>query len=280
MSPEHPPRPPLDEERLADAGGFAVEVVAATPSTNALVAGRARDGAPEGLVVVTEHQTAGRGRLDRTWQTPPRAALTFSVLLRPRVPAVRWPWLPLLTGHALARVLVRALAGTGASAGVKWPNDVLVDDAKVAGILVERVDTPQGPAAVLGLGLNVTTTADELPVATATSLALAGLAEPDRTGLLLDVLAALRDGVRRVAGRRRRGAAGGVHRGQRDDRPHRARRPPVGGDAHRSRHRDRRRRAAAGPRPAGGAGCGGRRRGARPRGPDRRLTGPGPGSVT
>ena len=193
MSPEHPPRPPLDEERLADAGGFAVEVVAATPSTNALVAGRAPDGAPEGLVVVTEHQTAGRGRLDRTWQTPPRAALTFSVLLRPRVPAVRWPWLPLLTGHALARVLVRALAGTGASAGVKWPNDVLVDDAKVAGILVERVDTPQGPAAVLGLGLNVTTTADELPVATATSLALAGLAEPDRTGLLLDVLAALRD---------------------------------------------------------------------------------------
>jgi BirA family biotin operon repressor/biotin-[acetyl-CoA-carboxylase] ligase len=191
MSPEHPPRPPLDGGRLADAGRFTVEVVAAAPSTNALVAARAREGAPEGLVVVTEHQTAGRGRLDRTWQTPPRAALTFSVLLRPRVSAGRWPWLPLLTGHALARVLGRALAGTGATAGVKWPNDVLVDDAKVSGILVERVETPHGPAAVVGIGLNVTTTADELPVATATSLALAGLSEPDRTGLLLDVLAVL-----------------------------------------------------------------------------------------
>jgi BirA family biotin operon repressor/biotin-[acetyl-CoA-carboxylase] ligase len=190
MSPDDAARPPLDGDRLADAGPFTIEVVAATPSTNAVVAARAREGASEGLVVVTEHQTAGRGRLDRTWQTPPRAALTFSVLLRPRVPAADWPWLPLLTGHALAKVLDLALAG--ADAGVKWPNDVLVDDRKVSGILVERVESPQGPAAVVGIGLNVSTTAEELPVATATSLALAGLVEPDRTTLLLDVLAALR----------------------------------------------------------------------------------------
>jgi BirA family biotin operon repressor/biotin-[acetyl-CoA-carboxylase] ligase len=188
MSPRPAARPPLDGDRLAAADPFRVEIVAAAPSTNALVAARARLGEPEGLVVVTEHQTAGRGRLDRSWQTPARAALTFSVLLRPEVPALEWPWLPLLTGHALARVL----RDTGVPAGVKWPNDVLIDDRKVAGILVERVDTPLGAAAVVGIGLNVSTTAEELPVDTATSLALAGGTEPDRTALLLALLAGLR----------------------------------------------------------------------------------------
>jgi BirA family biotin operon repressor/biotin-[acetyl-CoA-carboxylase] ligase len=182
-------RPPLDFERLRSPGpGLSVEVVEQTPSTNALVGERARADAPEGLVIVTEHQTAGRGRLDRTWQTPDRAALTFSVLLRPWVPASDWPWLPLLTGHALARALREA----GFDAGVKWPNDVLLGPLKVAGILVERVDTPSGPAAVVGIGLNVTTTRAELPVETATSLAIEGTA-PDRTDLLLAVLRAVRD---------------------------------------------------------------------------------------
>ncbi|MCW2791101.1 MAG: biotin--acetyl-CoA-carboxylase ligase [Nocardioides sp.] len=182
-------RPPLDSARLAAlAPGLTVEVVDRTPSTNALVGERARSGAPEGLVVVTEHQTAGRGRLDRSWETPARAALTFSVLLRPTAPAAEWPWLPLLTGHALAGALRRA----GFDAGVKWPNDVLLGPLKVAGILVERVETPSGPAAVVGIGLNVTTTRAELPVETATSLALEGTA-PDRTDLLLAVLGALRD---------------------------------------------------------------------------------------
>lgn len=182
-------RPPLDADRLAASGpGLVVEIVPETPSTNALLGERARAGAAEGLVLVTEHQTAGRGRLDRSWQTPARAALTFSVLLRPTMPAADWPWLPLLGGHALGRVLRDA----GFDAGVKWPNDVLLGGLKVAGILVERVDTPAGPAAIIGIGLNVTTTRAELPVETATSLALAGAA-PDRTELLLDVLAALRD---------------------------------------------------------------------------------------
>jgi BirA family biotin operon repressor/biotin-[acetyl-CoA-carboxylase] ligase len=181
-----PPRPPLDPRRLTPPGRARVEILARAGSTNALVADRARAGEPEWLVVVAEHQVAGRGRLDRTWETPDRAALTFSVLLRPQVPAERWPWLPLLTGYAVGS----ALRGAGADACLKWPNDVTVGDAKVAGILLERVETPSGPAAVLGIGVNVSTTRDELPVEAATSLGLLEL-EVDRTTLLGDILVAL-----------------------------------------------------------------------------------------
>ena len=156
-------------------------------STNALVAERARAGGPEGLVVLAEHQTAGRGRLDRSWETPARSGLTFSVLLRPTVPAAAWPWLPLLAGYAVSK----ALRAGGFDAAVKWPNDVLLgsgeDERKVAGILVERIETPTGPAAVVGIGVNVGMTADELPVPEATSLAVAGEV-PDRTDLLGDLL--------------------------------------------------------------------------------------------
>lgn len=163
-----------------------------SPSTNAEAARRARSGAGEGLVVVADHQTAGRGRLDRTWVTPAGAALTFSVVLAPEVPAARWPWLPLLTGVAVVTGVRRSLGTTGT---LKWPNDVLVDGLKVAGILVERVETDHGPVAVVGVGLNVSQTPEELPVETATSLAVAaGGGEPDRTALLGHVLAALGDG--------------------------------------------------------------------------------------
>jgi BirA family transcriptional regulator, biotin operon repressor / biotin---[acetyl-CoA-carboxylase] ligase len=188
------PRPPLDPERLgalvaALGRGLRVEILDAAPSTNAVVADRAREGAPHGLVVVAEHQTAGRGRLDRSWETPARAALTFSMLLRPRVPAAEWPWLPLLAGHALAIALREAEV----PAGLKWPNDVLVGELKIAGILLERVETREGPAAVLGIGLNVSTTESELPVDTATSIAMATGSAPDRTELLTRVLGRLVD---------------------------------------------------------------------------------------
>ena len=169
-----------------------VEVLAEATSTNAVAVERARAGAVEGLAVVAEHQTAGRGRLDRSWQAPPRSSLTFSLVLRPTVPASEWPWLPLLTGYTVAK----SLRAAGYDAGVKWPNDVLIagpdgDSRKVAGILVERVETPDGPAAVVGIGLNVSLTEAELPVPTATSLALASGTEPDRTGLLADLLGSL-----------------------------------------------------------------------------------------
>lgn len=158
-----------------------MEVQESTGSTNAVLAERARTAAPA-HVLVTEHQTQGRGRLARTWETPPRVALTFSVLVRP-ASAPAWPWLPLVTGVGVAR----ALADHGVTAALKWPNDVLLDGLKIAGLLAELVPSADGLAAVVGIGLNVHQTPGELPVSTATSLHAAGV-EVDRTELLLSLL--------------------------------------------------------------------------------------------
>ncbi|MBA2549991.1 MAG: biotin--[acetyl-CoA-carboxylase] ligase [Nocardioidaceae bacterium] len=161
-------------------------VPATTPSTSADVAAAARDGAPEGLVVATEHQSAGRGRLDRRWEAASGSGLAVSVLLRPgAVPAARWPWLPLLTGVAVQAAL-RAV--TGVEARLKWPNDVLVGEKKVAGILLERVDGLAGPAAVVGIGVNVSMTAQQLPVPHATSLLLEDAIELDPERVLVGLL--------------------------------------------------------------------------------------------
>jgi BirA family transcriptional regulator, biotin operon repressor / biotin---[acetyl-CoA-carboxylase] ligase len=172
---------------LAALGGrwHDVRVVTETGSTNADLLAEARNGAPEGLVLAAESQTAGRGRLGRRWASPPRAALTFSVLLRPReVPPGSRGWVPLLAGVAVAAVLS---AEAGVAARLKWPNDVLVDGAKVAGILAEQA----GDAIVVGTGINVSTRRDELPASGATSLVLAGAACADREYLLACVLAGL-----------------------------------------------------------------------------------------
>jgi BirA family biotin operon repressor/biotin-[acetyl-CoA-carboxylase] ligase len=184
-------RPPLDPAGLnaclVRPGGLwrEIRVIPETGSTNAVLLGEARAGAAEGLVLVAESQTAGRGRLGRSWSSPPRAALTCSVLLRPAgVPPPARAWLPLLTGIAVAAAL-RAEAGV--AAGLKWPNDVLVGDRKVAGILAEA----HGDAVVAGVGLNVTLTRAELPVPTATSLLLEDAACLDRGRLLAAVLTEL-----------------------------------------------------------------------------------------
>lgn len=183
MTPPLDRRPPLDPTRLP----ASVEVVEEADSTNSLVSHRAREGAPAGLVIVAENQTAGRGRLNRSWETPPRAALTFSMLVRPTVDPEMWPWLPLLTGYAVHAALVDRVPGLG----LKWPNDVLVDDRKLAGILVERVETPTGPAAVLGIGINISQEQRELPVPGATSLSLEVEGNPDRTEVLDTVIGSI-----------------------------------------------------------------------------------------
>lgn len=203
-------RPPLDVRRLRraliapDGPWRRLELVAETGSTNADVADAARAGEPAGLVVVAERQTAGRGRRGRVWQSPPRAGIATSVLLRPGVaePDRDWPaappagygWLPLLAGVALVDAVGRLAELT---AELKWPNDLLVGGAKCAGILAEAVPGGPGeePAIVLGIGLNVTLRADELPVnptgLPATSLRLAGAAATDRDPLLRALLRSL-----------------------------------------------------------------------------------------
>jgi BirA family transcriptional regulator, biotin operon repressor / biotin---[acetyl-CoA-carboxylase] ligase len=134
-----------------------VDVVGVTGSTNADLLARAAGGAPEGIVLAAEEQSAGRGRMGRAWVSPPRAALTFSVLLRPgAVPPARRGWIPLLAGVAVASA-VREV--TAVQARLKWPNDVLAGDAKLGGILAEAA----GDAVVVGIGLNVSTEPDELP---------------------------------------------------------------------------------------------------------------------
>jgi BirA family biotin operon repressor/biotin-[acetyl-CoA-carboxylase] ligase len=206
LGPSRPPlhRAPLDRAALAAWAGadrWRVEVLDRSPSTNAALAARARAGEPPGLVLVAEHQTAGRGRLDRVWVTPPRAALTLSLLVSPvEVPLGRWPWLPLLAGLAVVDGVREA---TAVETSLKWPNDVLAGAGKVAGILVERLERPGGGVAVVGVGLNVSATREELPVPTATSLALAGAGSLDRTRLLtavLDAFAVRYDAWRSTAG--------------------------------------------------------------------------------
>jgi BirA family biotin operon repressor/biotin-[acetyl-CoA-carboxylase] ligase len=177
-----PPLRPASLNRALASDGWRVEVLPETESTNAVVAGRARAGEPAGLVVVAEQQTAGRGRLGRSWVSPPRAGLTFSVLLRPTLPLAHWGWVPLLSGLAVAR----ALRGqTGLDALLKWPNDVLVSGRKVCGVLAE-VAAPG--AAVVGIGLNVTTRREELPHDGASSLQLEGSGTTDRDTILRAVL--------------------------------------------------------------------------------------------
>lgn len=196
-------RPPLNADALrrvlVRTGGLwtSLDVVEATGSTNADLAARAREGAAEGAVLVAEEQTAGRGRLERRWSAPARSGLFFSVLLRPEgVPVSRWGWLPLLAGVAVATALPRT---AGVDTALKWPNDVLVtvdgEERKAGGILVERLavegEGAAGEAVVLGIGINVTLRAEELPVPQAGSLALAGAKVTDRDPLLRALLRSL-----------------------------------------------------------------------------------------
>jgi BirA family biotin operon repressor/biotin-[acetyl-CoA-carboxylase] ligase len=168
--------PLVDQDWLArEVGGrlwSRVTTVAESGSTNAELAAQAGAGAPGGTVLVADHQTAGRGRFQRVWHAPPGASIALSVLLRPpSVPAGRWLWLPLIAGLAVADGL---RAAGGVDARLKWPNDVLIGGRKVCGILAERVESPDGAAVVLGMGINTLLAEADLPVPTATSLALEG----------------------------------------------------------------------------------------------------------
>jgi BirA family biotin operon repressor/biotin-[acetyl-CoA-carboxylase] ligase len=166
-----------------------------TDSTNDVARGLARDGAAEGTLVLAEHQTAGRGRLNRRWHAPPGSSLLMSLIFRPTLAPDQIQQLTMACGLAVVDAIA---ATTGLQAGLKWPNDILVAGNKVGGILSEvelrgdRVDF-----AVVGIGLNVNLEPGQLP---------AGLAVPasslsSELGRPVDRLRLLRDLLRAVEGR-------------------------------------------------------------------------------
>ena len=186
----------LNGDFLASAGISRLEVVETTGSTNAdllrAVTVEPKDW-PDMSVLTAEHQTAGRGRLERHWEAPDHSAVSVSIVLRPvnaqglPVPTQSYSWLSLLAALALRETL---LEYCGLPAEIKWPNDVLVRGRKISGILAQLGPMGDGtvPAVVLGTGLNVSLAEDELPVPTATSLLVEGAETLDRTAILQNYL--------------------------------------------------------------------------------------------
>jgi BirA family transcriptional regulator, biotin operon repressor / biotin---[acetyl-CoA-carboxylase] ligase len=190
-------RRPLDLESLQ--AGLAppwryLEVVAETGSTNADLLARAKSGENiDGAVLIAEHQTAGKGRLDRTWSAVPCAQITLSVGVGASdVATTNWGWLPLAAGLAVIDAVAHV---TGITAGLKWPNDVLVGDGKLAGILAEVAKSTTRNTTrstiVVGIGLNVTLRPEEIGQPDAVSLVDLGVDEPDRTVLAGQLLSDL-----------------------------------------------------------------------------------------
>lgn len=179
---------------LAGTRWRSVRVVEETGSTNADLAALAAAGDCTGSVLIAEYQSAGRGRHARQWTSPPRSQIAMSVAAAAETSdqPQALGWLPLLTGLAVVEGIE---AVSDLTPKLKWPNDVLLPDPdgtgrKVAGILAELTHGPAGPVVVVGMGINVSLTEDELPVPTATSLARSG-ADVDRQELAAAVLIAL-----------------------------------------------------------------------------------------
>jgi BirA family biotin operon repressor/biotin-[acetyl-CoA-carboxylase] ligase len=176
-----------------------LHVIESVDSTNASLlrdAADQPDAHPHLSVLLTRDQRAGRGRLDRTWVTPPGRALAVSVLLD--IGAVAQEdrgWIPLIAGAAMTHAVAEQAGG--ATVRLKWPNDVLVDGRKISGILAE-VMSADPARVVVGAGVNTTMSSSELPVPTATSFASLGVAV-DEDRLLADYLTALRDAVAALA---------------------------------------------------------------------------------
>lgn len=183
-----------------------LEVIEQCESTNAELRARAADADawPHLSVLLTKDQTAGRGRLDRSWIAPAGAALAISVVLRdlPQQPQA-FGWIPLAAGVAMADAVAAQLSDH--EVGLKWPNDVLVDDRKICGILAEA----GGGAVIVGAGVNTRMTRAQLPVPTATSFALAGV-EVDEDRLVADYIARLDDLLRGLS-QKSDAVASGLH---------------------------------------------------------------------
>jgi BirA family biotin operon repressor/biotin-[acetyl-CoA-carboxylase] ligase len=152
------------------------------PSTNTELARQASEGAGEGLSIVADEQTAGRGRLQRAWSSPKGAGLYFSILLQPAIPQDQWPLITFMAAMAVGDALSEAC---DVDTDIKWPNDLLSGERKICGILAESVETPTGRAVVVGIGINLTADAYPAELAdVATSVAEAAGRAPERETLL------------------------------------------------------------------------------------------------
>ena len=173
------PRAPLDQSRITASLSryWRVSVVDLTASTQADLADKIIVGdGKSGDVIVTNYQSAGRGRLDRSFLAPPSTALLFSMYLNPMRSRDDWGFIPLLAGFSIAHTLDKI----SANISIKWPNDLLIDEKKVGGI----ISTTVGQGVIIGIGINTSTTTTELPVENATSLAISGVTKLDRNFLL------------------------------------------------------------------------------------------------
>ena len=193
---------PLDGESInarVKTSYWRVNVVESTGSTQVDLVKRVRDGiATHGDVLASEYQSAGRGRLDRTFIAPACSALLFSFYVEPKSDGDRWSWLPLLAGQSVCHAVSEVLDIRGDDTlKLKWPNDILLNYQKVAGLLSERVETARSAGVVIGIGINVHTRQEELPVPSATSFALQGYSDCDRNVLLTQILKSFSDYLQR-----------------------------------------------------------------------------------
>ena len=154
-------------------------------STNLEAMRQAKAGAREGLCIVARTQTRGRGRLDRSWQSPPDAGLYMSLLLQPTFEMNAWPLITLMAALAVRGALFKTC---GFAADIKWPNDLCVDDKKLCGILAETLDTSAGGFVVIGVGINLTPEVLPLVQAEATSIESVTNEKPDAERVLEGLL--------------------------------------------------------------------------------------------
>ena len=178
------PRAPLDTAVIASltSGYWRVSVVDLTTSTQTDLAEMVKsNSAKPGDVIATEFQTAGRGRLDRTFDAAPGSALLFSFFIKPNRARSDWGFISHIAALSMQEVISQ---DHSSQVRLKWPNDVLIGDKKVAGLLAQSTDD----GVIIGIGVNVAMTTDELPVDTATSLLITGSKKIDRNLILGEFL--------------------------------------------------------------------------------------------
>jgi BirA family biotin operon repressor/biotin-[acetyl-CoA-carboxylase] ligase len=179
------PRAPLDKKRISQeiSRYWRVSVVEVTGSTQDDLYQLASSGkALPKTILASEYQSSGRGRLDRTFEAAPHSALTFSIYIEPKVDKEEWPFLTLLAGLCVHEAL--HTLDPQVSVGIKWPNDLLIGDKKFVGMIAQATDK----GVVLGIGINVGMTKEELPVENATSLAIEDFEVLDRNLILASII--------------------------------------------------------------------------------------------